>query len=65
MKDTLKQLYRFFLILLAALSMLGGTAYLFSDGHALFGIANVGLSLMAMPYFINQMKELTKSDSEK
>lgn len=60
MSETIKQIYRFFLILVAVLSVLGGTAYLFSDGHALFGVANIGLSLMAMPYFIGEMKEMQK-----
>lgn len=61
-KDLLKiyarKAYDFACISLFALAAIGGVAYLFYDHHALFGVAAVAVSGMAIPYIIKRVKSL-------
>ena len=41
------------------LALIGGTAYLFFDGHILFGIVNILLGAMAAPFIWDQLNILT------
>ena len=56
--ETIKKIYCFFVIIVAVLAVIGGTAYLFYDHHILFGITNLCLGAMAVPYVIARAKEL-------
>ena len=55
---TLEKFYAFAVLCIAFLAAIGGTAYLFFDGHALFGVVNVLLSAMAFPYVRDEFKKL-------
>lgn len=56
--NTLEKLYAFAVLCIAALGTIGGTAYLFYEGHILFGITNICLAAMAFPYVREQFKKL-------
>lgn len=45
----IKQILTFILLIAAVLAIIGGTAYLFYDHHALFGVANILLAGLAFP----------------
>lgn len=60
MKDTFRQIFNFFVLCVSLLSIIGGTAYLFYDGHALFGVTNLMLAAMALPYIVPRIKEIIK-----
>lgn len=48
----------FFIIAIAFLATIGGTAYLLYDHHILFGIANICLAAMAFPFVKERVKRL-------
>ena len=53
-----RKAYDFSCICLFALAAIGGIAYLFYDHHALFGVAAIAVSGMAIPYIIERVKSL-------
>lgn len=52
----MKKFYAFAVLCVAVLAALGGTAYLFYEGHVLFGITNLLLAAMAAPYVVKEIK---------
>lgn len=48
----------FFILVIAVLAAIGGTAYLFYDHHILFGIANLCLAAMAFPFLKERYKDM-------
>ena len=56
--NVLRKLFCFACVCLYALAAIGGIAYLFHDGHAVFAIAAIGATAMATPYLIDRIKEL-------
>ena len=52
----MKKFYAFAVLCAAVLATVGGTAYLFYEGHVLFGIANLLLAAMAAPYVVKEIK---------
>lgn len=50
--------YDFAVIVVAVFAAIGGTAYLFYDHHALFGVTNICLVAMAIPYVRKRAKDL-------
>lgn len=57
MKDLIK-IYDFAVLCVAVLAAVGGTAYLFYDHHALFGVTNIALVAMAVPYIVKRAKDI-------
>lgn len=57
-KETIKKIYAFAVMCVSVLGAIGGTAYLFYDHHILFGVTNICLVAMAMPYIIKVVKEI-------
>lgn len=57
-KETLRKFYCFFCICFFALAAFGGIAYLFYDDHAIFGVAAIATTAMAVPFLIERIKEL-------
>lgn len=57
-KEILKKFYAFGVLCVSVLASIGGTAYLFFDHHILFGVTNLCLVAMALPYIIKTVKEL-------
>lgn len=60
--DTKKRLFALAVACAALLAVIGGTAYLFFDHHYLFGVTNILLSAMAMPYIVRTVKILWKDE---
>lgn len=58
--ESLKKLFDFIVLCVYVLASIGGTAYLFYDHHALFGVTNIALVAMACPYFISRIKDIEK-----
>lgn len=56
--NMMRKFYCFACLCLFALAAIGGIAYLFYDNHAVFGIAAVATSAMAIPYVIDRINEL-------
>ena len=61
--ETKKKLYAFALACVFILAAIGGTAYLFYDRHILFGVTNIILVAMSLPYVISVVQILRKDDS--
>lgn len=57
-KEGLIKFYDFIVIVTAILAVIGGTAYLFYYKQPLFGVANLALSAMALPYIISRAKDI-------
>lgn len=55
--DKYKGLFAFLAICVYAFAVIGGTAYLFADHHAIFGVANLLLAAMAFPFVREQIKK--------
>lgn len=55
---TIDKLFAFAVLCVAFLAAIGGTAYLFFDHHALFGVTNILLCAMAYPFVKEQFKKL-------
>ena len=49
----LKKIYDFVVIFVFILAAIGGTAYLFYFKQYLFGVTNIALVAMAVPYMIS------------
>ena len=58
MKETLKKLLDFAVIIVAVFATIGGAGHLFADGHILFGIAVLCLAAMAFPYVKKCIKDI-------
>lgn len=52
------KIYAFAVACVAILAVIGGTAYLFYDGHILFGVTNILLACMAYPYVARVVRRL-------
>ena len=57
-KETFRKLYCFACICAFALASIGGIAYLFYDTHAVFAVAAIATTGMAVPYLIERIKEI-------
>ena len=54
----LKSLLNFFLLILAIMAILGGTAYLIYYRQYIFGVANLALAYLAWPSLKEIIKDL-------
>ena len=60
----LKKIYDFLVIIVFALAATGGTAYLFYFKQYLFGVTNIALVAMAVPYLISRIKDIQGQGDE-
>ncbi len=60
----LKKIYDFLVIIVFVLAAIGGTAYLFYFKQYLFGVTNIALVAMAVPYLISRIKDIQGQDDE-
>lgn len=56
--ENLKKIYDFLAICVFCLAAIGGTAYLFYYKQYLFGVTNLALVAMAIPYIICRIKDI-------
>lgn len=56
--ENITKIYDFAVLVVAILAAVGGTAYLFYDGHTIFGIANIFLVAMAYPFVSSRLKDI-------
>ena len=56
--ENLKKIFDFLVIVVFVLAAIGGTAYLFYYKQCLFGVANLALVAMAVPYLISRIKDI-------
>ena len=56
--ENLKKTYDFLAICVFILAAIGGTAYLFYYKQYLFGVTNLALVAMAIPYIICRIKDI-------
>ena len=56
--ENLKKIYDFLAICVFCLAAIGGTAYLFYYKQYLFGVTNLALVAMAIPYIICRIKNI-------
>ena len=56
--ENLKKIYDFLAICMFCLAAIGGTAYLFYYKQYLFGVTNLALVAMAIPYIICRIKDI-------
>ena len=56
--ETLKKIYDFVVICVFVLAAIGGTSYLFYFKQYLFGVTNIALVAMAVPYLISRIKDI-------
>ena len=56
--ENLKKIYDFLAICVFCLAAIGGTAYLFYYKQYLFGVTNLALVAMAIPYIIGRIKDI-------
>lgn len=54
----MRKIFDFAVICIAVIAIIGGTAYLFYEGHILFGVANICLAAMAFPVIRSKVKDL-------
>ena len=60
----LKKIYDFLVIIVFVLASIGGTAYLFYFKQYLFGVTNIALVAMAVPYLISRIKDIQGQGDE-
>ncbi len=60
----LKKIYDFLVIIVFVLASIGGTAYLFYFKQYLFGVTNMALVAMAVPYLISRIKDIQGQGDE-
>ena len=60
----LKKIYDFLVIIIFVLAAIGGTAYLFYFKQYLFGVTNMALVAMAVPYLISRIKDIQGQGDE-
>ena len=56
--ETLEKIYDFLAICVFILAAIGGSAYLFYYKQYLFGVTNLALVAMAIPYIISRIKDI-------
>lgn len=56
--ENLKKIYDFLAICVFCLAAIGGTAYLFYYKQYLYGVTNLALVAMAIPYIICRIKDI-------
>lgn len=56
--ENLKKIYDFLAICMFCLAAIGGTAYLFYYKQYLFGVTNLALVAMAIPYITSRIKDI-------
>ena len=56
--ENLKKIYDFAVICVFVLAAIGGTSYLFYFKEFLFGVTNLALVAMAVPYLISRIKDI-------
>ena len=56
--EHLKKIYDFAVICVFVLAAIGGTSYLFYFKQYLFGVTNLALVAMAVPYLISRIKDI-------
>lgn len=56
--ENLKKIYNFLAICVFIMAAIGGTAYLFYYKQYLFGVTNIALVAMAIPYIISRIKDI-------
>ena len=56
--ENLKKIYNSLTICVFILAAIGGTAYLFYYKQCLFGVTNLALVAMAIPYIISRIKDI-------
>ena len=56
--ENLKKIYDFAVICVFVLAAIGGTSYLFYFKQCLFGVTNLALVAMAVPYLISRIKDI-------
>ena len=56
--ENLKKIYDFAVICVFVLVAIGGTSYLFYFKQYLFGVTNLALVAMAVPYLISRIKDI-------
>ena len=56
--ENLKKIYDFAIICVFVLAAIGGTSYLFYFKQYLFGVTNLALVAMAVPYLISRIKDI-------
>ena len=56
--ENLKKIYDFLAICVFIMAAIGGTAYLFYYKQYLFGVTNLALVAMAIPYIICRIKDI-------
>ena len=54
----IKKIYDFVVIIIFVLAAIGGTAYLFYFKQYVFGVTNIALVAMAVPYLISRIKDI-------
>ena len=59
-----KKIYDFLAICVFILAAIGGTAYLFYYKQCLFGVTNLALVAMAIPYIITRIKDIQSRGDE-
>ena len=56
--ENLKKIFDFAVICVFVLAAIGGTSYLFYFKQYLFGVTNLALVAMAVPYLISRIKDI-------
>ena len=56
--ENFKKIYDFLAICVFILAAIGGSAYLFYYKQYLFGVTNLALVAMAIPYIISRIKDI-------
>ena len=56
--ENLKKIYDFVVVCVFVLAAIGGTSYLFYFKEFLFGVTNLALVAMAVPYLISRIKDI-------
>ena len=56
--ENLKKIYDFLAICVFILAAIGGSAYLFYYKQYLFGVTNLALVAMVIPYIISRIKDI-------
>ena len=56
--ENLKKIYDFLAICVFILAAIGGTTYMFYYKQYLFGVTNIALVAMAIPYIISRIKDI-------
>ena len=60
----LQKIYDFVVIFVFVLAAIGWTAYLFYFKRYLFGVTNLALVAMAVPYLISRIKDIQGQGNE-